>query len=262
MKSLDAALGLLRHFSDKKQDYSVGELADLAAMPKSQVSKILSTFRTSGMITQNPQTKRYSVGAVAFALGSRYVNHSPLMRAALPIMHKLVDKSGHSVRICIRVADEVLYLFCIEGPHFVDTGWRAGQWLPLHASSATCVILASMKTEEINRLLDHRPMEAFTPHTITDRAELMKVIADVRVTGIARYRDQAALGLATLSVPVFGQDEDLIATLTIAYPSHVMSEDQELPYIEMLHRSARILSQKMGSDIYPFGNIELVRSIG
>jgi len=37
---------------------------------------------------------------------------------------------GRYARLSVRDGDEVVYLIGVEGPHFVDTGWRAGTWLP------------------------------------------------------------------------------------------------------------------------------------
>lgn len=254
MKSLDAALRLLSHFMGSEPDLGVGELAERTGMPKSQVSKVLSTFRKCGLLMQDPATRRYKVGARAFALGSRFVNHSPLAQAAVPLMRTLCERSGHSVRLSIRVDEDVLYLLSIEGPHFIDTGWRAGAWLPLHATSAARVFLAAMEEKEVDRLLDARGMPAITSDTIQDRGALKTMLREVHRQGFARNRDETARGLSTVSVPVFGADAALIAALTLAFPSHVVRLGQEPPLVEMLHQSARVLSQKMGSEVYPHGN--------
>ena len=206
---------------------------------------------------QDPQTRRYKVDARAFALGSRFVNRSPLTQAALPLMRALTERSGHSTRLSIRVGEDVLYLVGIEGPHFVDTGWRAGQWMPLHATSAARIFLAAMPPEAVDRLLDTHGMPALTPDTIQDRAALRAMLGDVRRLGFARNRDETARGLATLSVPVYGLQGSLIAAITLAFPSHVVETGDEPGLVEMLHQTARIVSQKMGGEVYPYGNRDI-----
>jgi len=257
MKSLDAALGVLACFMGNEPTLGVGEIAERMAVPKSKVSKVLSTFRKHGILEQDPRTRRYAVGARAFALGSRFINYNPLTRAALPVMRELTERSGHSTRLSIRVGDDVLYLIGIEGPHFIDTGWRAGQWMPLHATSAARVILAFLDEQEVARLFEAKGTPAITPHTVTDGTELMAMLRQVRAEGIARNRDETASGLSTISVPVYGPHAAVIAALTLAFPSHTVLRDQEQPFVEMLHQSARVLSQKMGADAYPFGNLNI-----
>lgn len=260
MKSLDGALGLLAHFIGSQPDFGVGELAERSGMPKSQVSKILATFRRHGILGQDPRTRRYHVEALAFALGSRFVNHSPLVGAASPAMRELVSRSGHSARLSIRVGDHVLYLIGIEGPHFIDTGWRCGQWMPMHAASAARALLAFFPEETIAAILDAEGMPPVTPHTVQDRGALLAMLEEVRRTGIARNRDETAVGLSTLSAPVLGASAlgpggEAIAALTLAFPSHVVAPEAEAPLIGMLQEAARTVSYKMGCGVYRYGGL-------
>ena len=257
MKSLDAALKLLSEFTGKEADISVSELSAKTGMPKSQVSKILLTFRKNRFLEKDDTTQRYSVGPRAFALGSRFVNHNPLTRAALPVMRELTERSGHSTRLCIRVDCDVLYMLGIEGPHFIDTGWRVGQWMPMHASSAARVFLAEADEAEIDRILLQHGMPALTERTVQDADELKVMLREARATGFARNYGETARGLSTLSVPVFGHGGILTASLTIAFPSHVVDAESEPDLVEMMHRSARTLSQKIGCEVYPYGNLNL-----
>ena len=253
MKSLDNALRLLSEFSGTELDFGVGELSKKTGIPKSQVSKILATFRKHRIVEQDPQSRRYRVDAKAFALGSRFVNHNELVRASMPVMRDLVIRTDHSTRLSIRVDDDVLYLVSVEGPHFIETGWRSGQWLPMHAASAARVLLAFFPPEKIEEIIDKSGMEPLTPLTVRDRTQLMSILEDIRKTGIARNRDETNMGLSTLSVPILGASNDPIAALTLAFPSNLVSVEDEEPMIEMLYDAARTVSYKLGSSIYRFG---------
>lgn len=253
MKTLDSALKLLAEFMRAEPDFGVGELAERTGRPKSQVSKLLATFRQHHILDQDPRTSRYHVGAHAFALGSRFVNHNPLVRSAMPVMRTLTDQSGHSSRLSVRVGEDVLYLVGIEGPHFIETGWRSGQWMPMHAASAARVLLAFYPPETVARVLDRTEMEAITPETLTDRDALIEMLAGIRETGFARNRNETAMGLSTISVPVLDEQAQPVAALTLAFPSTVVPESGEKRLIDMLHDGARAISYKVGCPIYRFG---------
>lgn len=252
MKSLDGALDLLTVFMGSEPDFAVSELAERTGMPKSQVSKILASFRKHGILEKDPRSQRYRVGARTFALGSRFVNHDPLVRAAMPVMRTLVERSGHSSRLSVRVGNNVLYLVGIEGPHFVDTGWRSGQWMPMHAASAARVLLAFFPDETIAQILDEAGLPPVTSETLTDRDALMEMLRLVRETGVARNRNETAIGLSTLSVPILGADSEPLAALTLAFPSKVVRPEDEAALVEMLHAGAQSISYKMGCPIYRF----------
>lgn len=252
MKSLDTALGVLMAFSTDTRDFGVSELSERLGLPKSQVSKVLATLRKHGLVSQDPATRRYSVGLRAFALGTRYLKFSRLCQEALSVMHMLVAETGHSARFSVRDGDDALFLLSLEGPHFFDTGWRSGTWLPWHTSSAARVILAFLPEDEAERLLHLRPLVPLTEHSITDPETLREAIRSARASGYVIQRNEMTLGLGTISVPVFGESQAPLGSLSMAFPEYEIEADQEAGFAAILHAKARILSARMGCVVYPF----------
>jgi DNA-binding IclR family transcriptional regulator len=252
MKSLRSALRVLMEFSGEQQDFGVGELAERCRLSKSQVSKVLSTFAEFGLLTQNPDSRRYHVGARLYALGSRYLNYDTLCRGAMPVMRDLVDSTGHSTRLSVLDGDRVLYLLGIEGPLFVDTGWRAGTWLPVHCTSSGRVLLATMD-EERRRRLRPQAIQPITDRTITDLAEIDRLIEHARVHGYSVQRGETTPGLGIISAPVYGRGGVPLGTLGLAFPSHVVPPAEEPRLIAALHGACRVLSQRVGCTVYPHG---------
>jgi DNA-binding IclR family transcriptional regulator len=157
------------------------------------------------------------------------------------------------VRLSVRDGDEVLYLFGIEGPAFVDTGWRAGAYLPFHSTSAGRVILAFMEPDHAAEIVARTEMKALTPHTLTDRGELRQMLARIRTAGFSVQRGETTPDLGTVGVPVFGAHQKVLGVLAFAFPVRHVQPKQERPMAETLHRAARVLSQRMGCQVYPFG---------
>lgn len=252
MKSLRSALRILMEFSGQQQDFGVGELAERCKLSKSQVSKVLATFAEFGLLTQSPESRRYMVGARLYALGSRYLNFDLLCRGAMPVMRDLVESTGHSTRLSVLDGDRVLYLLGIEGPLFVDTGWRAGTWLPVHSTSSGRVLLATMDPERRARI---RPptLDMITEHTVTDPVEIERIIDHARVHGYSVQRGETTPGLGVISAPVFGRGGQALGTLGLAFPSHVVPASDEPRLIGALHSACRVLSQRVGCPVYPYG---------
>ncbi len=256
MKSLRLSLRLLLEFAGEQRDFGVGELAERCGVSKGQVSKVLEAFSDHGFLAQDPETRRYSVGVQSYALGSRFLVNDRLCRAAMPVMRDLVTRTGHSARLSVLKGNQVLYLIVLEGPLFVDTGWRAGTSLPVHSTTAGRVLLAFMEPKLAQQLLSASPLRAVTPHTITERAKIENIVARVRITGYATQRNETTPGLGTIAVPILGVHQQAIGTLGIAFPSHVVLASDEADIADQLHQHARILSQRMGCTVYPFGRNE------
>jgi len=252
MKSLRTSLRLLMAFAGDQRDLGVGELAERCGLSKSQVSKVLAAFAESGLLVQDPDTRRYSVGARMFALGSRFVTHDRLCREAMPVMRELVERTGHSVRLSVLDGDDVLYLLGFEGPLFVDTGWRAGTWLPVHSTSAGRVLLAFMEPERAERVLAGE-LRAVTERTVTDRTQLRRLVEQVRSRGWSVQRGETTPGLGVIAVPVFGARQRIVGALSLAFPSHNVTARDEPVLAAALHDAARVLSQRTGGTVYPFG---------
>ena len=253
MKSLRSALRVLMEFCEEQQDFGVGELADRCKLSKSQVSKVLATFGEFGLLTQVPESRRYHVGARLYALGSRYLNFDMLCRGSMPVMRDLVETTGHSARLSVLDGDRVLYLLGIEGPLFVDTGWRSGTWLPVHSTSSGRVLLATMDPERA-RGLRPRQLAAFTDRTVTDLDEVDRLIEQARVQGYSLQRGETTPGLGVISSPVYGRGSQPLGTLGLAFPSHVVPPAGEPPLIAALHGACRVLSQRLGCTVYPHGH--------
>jgi DNA-binding IclR family transcriptional regulator len=244
----------LGQFVSRQGPLGVGDITETLGLNKSQASKVLKTFRDFGFLVQDPDSRKYSVGLNAFALGNRYVNANPLSREALPIMRKLVDESGHSAVLTVIHNGDVIHLLAVEGRMFVDGRWRVGRWMPYHTTSAGKVLLAFGPDSIVDHLIKTRGLPRVTPNTITNVRQFKQVLGKARTEGIAVTRSENFPGTAALSVPVFDQAGRAVAALGLICPEHLLTREEETRLAAPLHRAARALSFRMGAQIYPFGD--------
>lgn len=252
MKSLRSGLRVLLEFEHDQRDFGVTELAQRCGLSKSQVSKILSALVDSGLVSQDPATRTYSVGKRCFVLGSRYTNFDSLCQAATPVMRELLNRTGHSVRLSVPDGDQTLYLIGLEGPHFIDTGWRSGGRVPFGVSSVGRVLMAYMDPAERERLLS-LPIPPLTSETVRDRATLERMVEAARRDGYSTQRNETTLGLGVMSVPLFKTGQQVVGALGLAFPSHLIGPGDEADLIRALQDAARAISQRMGCSVYPYG---------
>lgn len=253
MKSLATSLRVLNEFIVGEAPLSVLEISDRLGMNKSQVSKILKTLREFGYVSQDPDTKRFSVGINAFALGNNFINTHPLSRDALPAMRKLVDETGHSAVLSVMHDSNVIHLFAVEGRLFIDGRWRVGRWMPYHTTSSGRVLLAFGPRETLDYLLRTRGLPRLTPNTIVDAREFRAAVQKVAKTGIAVTRSETRQGTGSIAVPVFASDVHAVAALGLICPEHLLTADEEARLTPVMQRAAREISVRLGAAVYPFG---------
>jgi len=260
MKSLRAGLRVLLEFEHDQRDFSVTELAARCGLSKSQVSKILSALVDSGLLVQDPATRTYAVGQRSYVLGSRFTTYDSLCQASTPVMRELLNRTGHSVRLSVPDGDQSLYLIGLEGPMFMDTGWRSATSVPIGASSAGRVLMAYLEPAQRDHLLS-LPVPPLTANTVRDRATLERRVAAVRVNGYCVQRNETSLGLGVVSVPLFKAGQQIVGALGLAFPSHHVGAEEESQLIQALHEAARAISQRLGCGVYPYGAAALRSSL-
>ena len=251
MKSLATALRVFGEFSQAADELTVTELAARLKLPKSQVSRMLGTFRDAGWVSQNPKSRAYSVGLKAYAIGARFINANRMTREALPTLRSMVDRTGHTATLSVLDGHRPLYVLGIEAPVFVEFGSLAGSYFPVHATAPGKVLAAYAGERQLARMLA-LGLPRVTPHTITDPTELRRHLAQVREQGFAASVGERTPGIGALAVPVFGAQSQFLAALGIVYPVKLVDPGEFPYYVAILHAGAQVLSLRLGAQRYPF----------
>jgi DNA-binding IclR family transcriptional regulator len=250
VQSLKTGLKILNEISRAGGELKVTEIANRLGIAKSQVSRMLATFREEGWVTQSPVTRGFSIGIAAYAAGSRFINSNRLTREALPVMRGVVDRCGFTCTLSILDGGTPLYLLGLDGPISADFASRVGSYFPFH-STAPGKLLAAFAEEPVTSALLRSEMTQFTSATITDAVSMRKTLRTARDCGVAVSRGERSAGIGAIAVPVFDGARN-VAALGIAYPLALVSESKVSDYTALLHTRAAALSLRLGAESYPF----------
>jgi DNA-binding IclR family transcriptional regulator len=88
------------------------------------------------------------------------------------------------------------------------------------------------------------PLRRFTPKTIRSGAELRRILAEVRRTGVAISDGQVELIALSVAAPVYGPDDTVVAAVSIVVPS---GESDPRTLIPAVRASARGISRALGA---------------
>jgi len=249
MKTIATALRILEMFADGTGQRSVSEIAEHCQLPRSQVSRILSTFGRAGWLDQDRKTRRYSVGLPAYVFGSRFIQFHPLTKHAIPMLRGIVDRSGFNTTLSILDHLKPLYLLGIAGPVPVDLSSAFGSYFPFHATAAGKVLAAFAPVEVRERMLRETPLDRITSRTVTDREQLRDELERVFRLGYARSDGERVPGIGALAVPVITRSGAVAAAIGIAFPTSMVSGDELEYHAEILKSGARSLAERVESPI-------------
>jgi DNA-binding IclR family transcriptional regulator len=199
---LERAAHLLDVFREPPFRFSYSDICNRVEMPRATVHRMLNQLTQIGYLTRSNEGKDYKLGPrlrqiIHFNLGC-----GDLGRIFHPILSELANASGKST-FAARLQGSAISVFLVEQPETSnETQVVPGFGVrPMNACSSTKAILAYQDKSMLNKILS-RPMEAFTPRTITDIGGLQKELVQVRKLGFAVCDEEIDEAVVSVAVPV------------------------------------------------------------
>ncbi|MFC4562399.1 IclR family transcriptional regulator [Nocardiopsis mangrovi] len=218
-KSVTKAVRLLRELAAQpRTGATVTTLAKVAGLSRPTAFRLLYSLEQGGLVDR--VDTNYVLGWELARLGRHADPYAGLVAHAQPLLQELADRFNESVTLSIPNAQDALDLVAeAAGSHVVGVLSRnmVGQRYPMHASSTGKVLLAEQSADKLRATLPER-LEAFTPHTITDRATLLKELEQVREQDFAIIDNELEPELLSLSRPIRDSAGSLVAILTLSGP--------------------------------------------
>jgi len=199
-------------------ELGVSDLGRGLGVHKATASRLAATLAAGGLVERDPVSDRYRLGFGLIRLAGAAMASIDLVRTAHPILEELAERTRETVNLGVLSGDGVIYIDQVSSAHLVaSTNW-VGRRTPLHSSSSGKVFLAHMSESERQQVLA-RPLEAFTPRTLTDPAQLGRQLDEIRAAGYSTIQDELEEGLNAVAAPVRQLNGDVAAALSVSGPS-------------------------------------------
>jgi DNA-binding IclR family transcriptional regulator len=207
---------VLRALDGENQGLSLAQLADKIGLPRSTVHRIVTALAAEGLVATASPAGRVRIGQEFARLVS--FGQAALWTAAEPFMRRIFDEIGETVDCSVLDGDRVQVIHGIQAHHHLRVAAEVGTTFPLHCSAKGRAILAAYPPEVAARMLPD-VLERFTDKTVTDRAAALKMLEEVRRTGIAYNREEATRGICTAAIAIRAPSGALLA-VSVPVPSH------------------------------------------
>lgn len=182
IQAVDRAVALLKSVAASATPPTVLELARECGINRSTAWRLLRTLEHHGLVDRDPITQRYTVGYGAISVASA-VTDDALVRRVRPLLAKLAAATGESVTLAVARRFNLVYVDQVDPPNVMVPNWL-DKPLPLHATSGGKAFLAWLGSDERDAILPPE-LPRYTAHTITDREQLERELAEVRNVGYA-----------------------------------------------------------------------------
>jgi DNA-binding IclR family transcriptional regulator len=193
---------------------SLAELGRRTGLARSTVHRLVTDLTEQGWVRR--VGNQYELGMALFELGELVPVKHRLRRVALPYMQDLLAATGETVHLAVRDGADAVYAEKLHGHRPLPLPSRTGGRAPLTCTAVGKALLAHEAPEVVRDVLD-RPLRRWTESSVTDPRALIRQLDEIRRTGLAQEREEAAPGSACIAAPVL-VDRRPVAALSVAVP--------------------------------------------
>ena len=240
VQSVERAFAILRCLAGGPA--GVSHIAERVGLPKSTVSRLLSTLQALGAVEQSASGTEYRVGDAMIDIAAGAVPGRNLIALARPHLTELVQSLGESAGLAVLDGAAVLYLDQVDAVHPVQVRDWTGERLAAHNASSGLILLAHLPTAERERYL------ADLDPTV-DADALRRRLATVTERGVEWTCEEFLPGISSVAAPVFGASREVVAAIHAHGPAYRFpgADDADAIAADVVRTARRISAQLVGA---------------
>jgi IclR family transcriptional regulator, KDG regulon repressor len=245
LSSVATAVRLMKAFSEEQVEIGISELARRLGVAKSTVHRLAVTLVADGMLERNPDSGKYRLGIALFRLGSLVRRRMILSNEARPLLRELREKVNETVHLAVLDGNEIMYVYNLESTQAIRMRSDVGVRKPAYCTAEGQAILAFQPSEVVERVV-RQGLPARTPQTITDAAELRKVLDGIRQRGCAIENEESEIGMRCVAAPLRNDTGEVVAAIGLAGPVSRLSKKALTAFIPHVIETAAAISARLG----------------
>ena len=199
VQSVERALSILRVLASGPA--GVTEIADRTSLPKSTVSRMLSTLEAQRAVEQSDGGGPYRLGPLITEITAATSMSRSLIEAATPILAELTAATGEASGLSVREGAHVRFILQTRPENEVQVRDWTGTAAPLHVGPSGLVMLAHAPLD-IEQYLA-ADLVSYTPNTVVAPDAIRARLARIRDVGSEWVIGEFSLELSSVAAPVF-----------------------------------------------------------
>ncbi len=245
VRSIAKACTLLDLLTEAKRPMSLGELTTASGWAKSTVHGLLNSMRSCGLVEQEPDSGRYSLGVRLFEYGSAVNSTRSIIALSKEPMDRLVQATGESASLSMLDRGEALVLAHAEadsGFHIVS---ETGAHLPAFCTAQGKALLSPLPDASVKRIFEAQ-FQQFTPHTVSSTDALLSELQSVREKGFAIENGEFKIGIRGVAAPIKDHTGTIRYSIGLIGMFRRIDSDEFRAATAEVLKTAAVLSEALG----------------
>ena len=211
-QSIDRAARILVRLVESDDPLTLAGVMEDTQLPKSTAARLLRALERNGLAQRRPGGG-FRPGPVLVDYARRDTAVDDLAALARPYLEALEQATGETTNVAIPTPGGVARLAQVDSRNPLAGNW-VGSRIPPHASSMGKIFMAFGAAQPPTGRLPK-----LAPNTITNVADLLKELEEVRSRGYATTWEELDAGLCSTAAPVRGSVGSVIAAISVSAPT-------------------------------------------
>lgn len=218
---ISRAARILRAVSEESSGQSVGKIAKKVDLPRTTVHRIIMALEAQQLVVTTSTGIRLGPALVKMASFA----HTDVITAARPFIELLSRRLRETVDLCVDRFQNAISVDQFVSDQELRVVSAIGTAYPIHCTAHGKALLSMRSDLEIRSLLNKK-LERRTERTIVDKDKLIEQVCEVRLKGWAFDREEHAVGICGIGVPLNTSGADNYA-ISVAIPAARFDENIE-----------------------------------
>ena len=200
--AVERAIEILEALANRDGGMTNSEISRRVGIPKSSASYILRTLEKRGYLRRERDTGKYKLGLKVLSLSRSAQTSLGIRDLALPILRRLVDRTGLTAHLAVLDDGEAVYLEKAESPSLIRIDTWVGRRLDIHSTAVGKALVAFLPRADIEAMINQRGLKKRTPKTISTHVKFFREVWKVQDQGYAIDDEENSLGSRCVAAPV------------------------------------------------------------
>jgi IclR family pca regulon transcriptional regulator len=236
VQSLERGLAVIRAFDGDHRQLTLSDVARRTGLPRAAARRFLLTLVELGYVRTDGRL--FSLRPRVLDLGYAYLSSTSLPEVAQPHLEDLVARVHESCSVSVLDGEDIVYVARVATKRLMTVAISVGTRFPAYATSMGRVLLAGLPPAERAAYLRTARLESLTWRTVTDRARLADVLAEVADQGFALLDQELEEGLRSIAVPVHDAAGDVVAAMNVSASARRSPESIRAELLPPLRQAA------------------------
>lgn len=242
IRSIQRALNILTCFDWDHRDLTFSEIVERIELPKSTVSRILSTLENEGFLVRDQDTARYKLGHAIYLLGLIAKQGLDIRNISIPFMENMTKLTDETSNLYLLENFERVCIAQIESPKPIKQLVKVGERFPIWAGATGRSILAQLDESIWHEM--EKELVQFTEKTVVDPKQFIEDLHEIRRNGYSLSLGEKFQEVGCVAAPIFNES-GVIGCISISGPVYRFPEDVT-EYAKLVTDAAQNISYRLG----------------